>query len=234
MNAIQIDDVSFSYGKNRVLDHLNMKIPNGAIYGFLGRNGSGKTTTLKLIMGLLPIEKNRITFWNGQTLNPQLLGKIGSVVDCPSFYGHLTPKEHLKMLNVIFRKPDRHIDMVLNRVGLRECQDKKASKLSTGQKQRLALALAIFREPEIIVLDEPANGLDPIGVIELRDMIRELHSEGKTILVSSHIISEMEKICTHLGIIEKGRIVTECNLHEREIDNLENFYLKAIDADNLL
>src|SRR6187549_640680 len=192
------------------LDNINLRVERGSIYGFLGPNGSGKTTTLSLLLGLLNNQKGTIEIF-GQHLHANrinILKKIGSLIETPSLYGHLTAKENLEVYREVYGASKARIAEVLNIVGLEDTGKKTTKKFSLGMKQRLAIALALLPDPELLILDEPANGLDPAGIIELRELIKTLNkTHGMTILISSHLLAEVEKIVTHIGIIFKGKML---------------------------
>lgn len=228
MNIIETDKLSFSYGKQQVLNKIDLKIPENSIYGLLGRNGAGKSTTLKLLLGLLRSPKGSIRYWGSAEYDHTLFYRIGNMIETPALYDFLTVREHLEMLDILFNKGDDRIDEVLELVGLPNEKRKKAGRLSSGLKQRLAIALALFRDPDILILDEPINGLDPVGIIDVRELLLKLQQEGKTILLSSHIIPEMEKLCTHVGIIENGELKYQGDLSDIPGDSLEDFYISLI------
>lgn len=198
MNCIETEQLSFQYSKNEmIINNIDLKVPQSSIYGFLGPNGAGKTTTLKLLLGLLkqntgsikifeqPFENNRI----------EILKKIGSLIEAPSFYSHLTAIENLRILQRVFQCSKSRIYEVLDIVGLSSVSKKKTINFSFGMKQRLGIAIALLHSPELLILDEPTNGLDPNGIIEIRELLIKLQKENNiTILVSSHLLSEVEKI----------------------------------------
>ena len=210
-----------------------MTVPTGSIYGFLGPNGAGKTTTLRLLLGLLRRQSGRIHVF-GQALDEHraaVLSRIGSSVEVPSIYDALTAAENLEVWRLAFGCDRSRIGTVLEVVGLAETGAKRAGQFSLGMKQRLAIAVALLHEPQLLILDEPTNGLDPHGIIEVRKLLRKLNQEqGITILVSSHLLSEIEKLVTHLGIINRGRIVFEGTLAELSdgTRDLEAIFLELI------
>lgn len=224
MTAIQLEKVSFAYRKNDlVLRDVNLTVPKGSIYGFLGANGAGKTTTLRIILGLLKVNNGSVSVLaqNIKQGFPEALGKVGSMIENASLYGHLSASENLKIWHRYFNIKDKNrIAEVLDIVGLSTVGKKKSEDFSTGMKQRLGLATALLQNPEIIILDEPTNGLDPMGIIDLRNLLNRLKEEGKTILLSSHILPEVEKLVTHIGIIKDGSIVFEGSIDElKEVKN---------------
>ena len=203
-----------------------MQVPHGAVYGLLGSNGSGKSTLFRVILHLLKEDAGNIYYWGEKGWSSKIMYKIGSFVGEDSYYPHLTVKNHIELLDIFFHKGRNKIEEVLECVGMASVAEIKVGKLSTGQRRRLSIAMALFRDPELLILDEPFNGLDSLGVIGLRKLLLSLHSEGKTIIISSHIISELEKICTHVGIINAGHIVYQGQIFPHT--NLEKIYLKNI------
>jgi ABC-type multidrug transport system ATPase subunit len=213
--AIQTKDLSFAFGRRTVVDKLSLNVPEGSIYGFLGPNGAGKSTTIRLLTGMLLSAKDNI-FIQGRSLRQNLPGifrGMGTLIETPSLYSHLTARENLRVIATLRRLPATRIDAVLDTVGLKAVQSRKVAHFSLGMKQRLGIALALLPDPGLLILDEPANGLDPSGIIEIRDLIKRLHrEEGKTVFVSSHLLAEIEKTCTHIGIIHKGVLRYEASL----------------------
>jgi lantibiotic transport system ATP-binding protein len=217
-SIIKTTALSYHYSKDvQTLSDINLNVQRGAIYGFLGPNGSGKTTTLSLILGLLHKQEGDIEIF-GQHLHLNripILKKIGSLIETPSLYGHLTAKENLEVYRSIYGASKERISEVLKIAGLEDTGKKTAKMFSLGMKQRLAIALALLPKPELLILDEPSNGLDPGGIIELRQLIKTLNKAyGMTILISSHLLSEVEKMVTHVGIIYKGKMLFQGSLPE--------------------
>jgi len=216
--VIKTTGLSYHYSKGvQTLSGINLNVEKGSIYGFLGPNGSGKTTTLSLLLGLLNNQKGDIEIF-GQHLHSNrinILKKIGSLIETPSLYSHLTAKENLELYRPFYGVKRERIKEVLKIVGLEDTGKKTAKKFSLGMKQRLAIALALLPNPELLILDEPSNGLDPSGIIELRQLVKDLNGQhGMTIIISSHILSEVEKMVSHLGIIYKGRLMFQGTLPE--------------------
>ncbi len=200
-----------------VLSNINLMVPEGSIYGFLGPNGAGKTTTLRLILGLLKKQTGDISVFDKPFhLNRiEILQSTGSLIETPSLYGHLTAIENLTVSQKIYQCPKERMTEVLKLVGLENTGKKKASQFSLGMKQRLSIAVALLPNPSLLILDEPTNGLDPNGIIEIRELLKKLNQEkGITILVSSHLLSEIEKLVTHVGIINKGQMMFQGTLDE--------------------
>jgi len=215
---IETKGLSYQYSKQeQTLFDINLQVPQGSIYGFLGPNGSGKTTTLSLLLGLLEKQQGNISIF-GQELHKNrisILKKIGSLIETPSLYGHLTARGNLEVYRSIYGTTKERIDEVLEIVGLMDTGKKPAAKFSLGMKQRLSIALALLPSPQLLILDEPSNGLDPSGMIELRQLIKKLNKElGMTIVISSHLLSEVEKMVSHIGIIYKGKMLFQGPLQE--------------------
>ena len=216
--VIDMSGVTYRYSKNETtLSNIHLEVERGSIYGFLGPNGSGKTTTLSLLLGLLKNQNGSIKIF-GEDLRSNRLGilrRIGALIESPSIYGHLTAKENLEVYREVYGAPKNRVAEVLKIVGLEDTGKKTAKKFSLGMKQRLAIALALLPNPELLILDEPSNGLDPAGIIEFRELIKMLNREyGMTILISSHILSEVEKMVSHVGIIYKGKLLFQGSLRE--------------------
>lgn len=210
VHAIETQGLTHRFADGEpVLRALELRVPAGSIYGFLGPNGAGKTTTLRLVLGLLAQQAGTIHLF-GRPLRrhrAELLRQVGSSIESPSLYGHLTARENLRVWQLVFRCPARRIDEVLALVGLAETGSKPAGQFSLGMKQRLGLAVALLHEPRLLVLDEPTNGLDPHGILEMRDLLLALNREhGTTIVVSSHLLSEVERLVTDVGIISRGEL----------------------------
>lgn len=207
---------SFS-AKERVLKDINLQVLEGSIYGFLGPNGAGKTTTLRLLLGLLKKQKGEILLFGKSFEKNRIshLKNIGSLIESPSIYGHLTASENLALLQKVYQCPLIRIQEVLQLVGLSDTGRKKTRQFSLGMKQRLSIAIALLHNPRLLILDEPTNGLDPNGMMEIRALLTKLNQEnGTTILISSHLLAEIEKLVTHIGIINKGEMVFQGTLEE--------------------
>lgn len=233
---IQTEGLNFSFQNGvRTLENVQLSVPKGSIYGFLGPNGAGKTTTLRLLLGLLRNQQGKIELF-GQNFNEhriEILRKLGSLIEQPSLYGHLTAEENLEVYRVIYQCDRTRIKEVLRTVGLDQTGKKKARQFSLGMKQRLSIAIALLHKPELLVLDEPTNGLDPNGIIEIRELIKQLNREsGTTILVSSHILSEVEKMATHVGIIHKGKLLFQGTMGELQQMKTRNTGMEIDTNDN--
>ncbi|MHA6697420.1 ABC transporter ATP-binding protein [Chryseobacterium sp. A321] len=216
MESIITKNLSYSIGSKTILNNVSLNVPEGSIYGYLGRNGAGKSTTIKLLLGLLEETGDQILVQNKSLKQnrTEILFSTGNLIESPCFYTKLTVFENLKYLDIIYEKGTKRIDEILEIVGLAKEKKKKASDLSMGMKQRLGIAMAIFHDPELLILDEPLNGLDPQGIFEMRSLFQKLNEQGKTIFISSHILSELDKITTHIGIIEDGKIAFQGTKNE--------------------
>lgn len=224
-NIIEIKNLSFGFSPNKpILKNVNLNVPKGSIYGFLGANGAGKSTTMRLIMGLYNDPQNSIKVFGEPTKSfyPAGFSKIGSLIDYPAFYDHLSGYDNLKIVCIIRNLDDNKIDEVLEKVNLSHARNTKMKKYSLGMKQRLAIALALISNPELLVLDEPVNGLDPNGMVEIRELLVKLNQQdGVTIFISSHLLQEVDKMVTHLGIIANGEIMFEGS--KEELNNRFSF-----------
>jgi ABC-type multidrug transport system ATPase subunit len=200
-----------------ILQQLSLQVPAGSIYGFLGPNGAGKTTTLRLVLGLLKKQQGSVTLFGKELAHNRIevLSRLGSLIEQPSLYMHLTGRQNLEVFRLTYQCAKKRVDEVLDIVKLKDAANKKAKAYSLGMKQRLSIAIALLHDPELLILDEPTNGLDPSGIIETRELIKSLNREhGKTILVSSHMLAEVEKMATHVGIINKGKLLFQGSLQD--------------------
>lgn len=215
---IQTQSLTFHYSKqHKVLDDVSLNIPKGSIYGFLGPNGAGKSTTMRLLTGILEEQEEAISIF-GKPLKqqlPQVFENIGALVESPALYLHLSGYNNLKYIAKLRNVPESRIAEVLELVDLTKDAKRKAKQYSLGMKQRLAIAIALLSEPQLLLLDEPVNGLDPNGIQDMRRLLIKLNREkGVTIFVSSHLLSEIERMCTHVGIISKGKLQFEGTIEE--------------------
>ncbi|MEO8998881.1 MAG: ABC transporter ATP-binding protein [Rhodanobacter sp.] len=218
MYCLEASDLFHRYSNHDVvLDGINMRVPAGGIYGFLGPNGAGKTTTLRLLLGLLRRQQGNISIF-GRSFDRhrvEILRDVGSMIESPSSYDHLDATENLAVLQCVHRCSKQRIADVLTQVGLAATQRKKVRQFSLGMKQRLGIAMALLHQPKLLILDEPTNGLDANGMVEIRQLLVRLSREdGITILLSSHLLAEIEKLATHVGIIGRGRMLYEGTLAE--------------------
>ena len=212
--VIEIDGLrkaftSLRRGQRVALDGFDMVVESGQVHGFLGPNGSGKTTTLRTLLGLVRADSGRMTLFGQPAPErlPAVANRFGAIVESPQFFGNFTGRRTLRLLAVAGGVPPARVEEVLEQVGLRDRGNERVKGYSLGMKQRLAVASALLRQPELLILDEPANGLDPAGIREMRDMMRDLAAAGVTVLVSSHILAEIQQTCDHVTIISRGRRV---------------------------
>lgn len=206
---IETEDLSFSYGSQPILHGISLQVRPGAVYGFIGQNGAGKTTTIKVLLSLLPGFGGQVRLF-GQSIRRHRLGilaRTGALVEEPALYQHLTGQENLLNRALLLRLPKSRVQDILRQVGLYEARNKKVSAYSQGMRQRLGIGLALLGAPELLILDEPTNGLDPNGIREIRELLTGLSRQGVTVFLSSHLLSEVEKIVTDLGIIHQGRLL---------------------------
>ncbi|MEO8207422.1 MAG: ATP-binding cassette domain-containing protein [Chloroflexota bacterium] len=215
-HALAIRGLRKSYGSRLALDGLDLAVPSGVVYGFLGPNGAGKTTTMRVLTGLLHPDGGTIEMLGRPYARSdrRRLFAVGSLVETPSFYPYLSGRDNLRALAASGPPPGRPVDEVLDVVGLRERGRDKVSRYSLGMKQRLGIAGALLNDPELLLLDEPANGLDPAGIVAMREMLRHLAAIGKTVFVSSHLLAEVQQMADVVGIIAAGRLVREGSMRE--------------------
>lgn len=235
-NIIETDSLTKGTGNQMRVNNLALRVPEGCVYGFLGPNGAGKTTTLKLLLGLLKPTDGTITFF-GQKMTEKnrlsILMHTGSLIESPSFYGHLTGLENLQIIAKLKKASACEITDVLQTVHLYEQKDKKVKQYSLGMKQRLGIAMALLGNPRVLILDEPTNGLDPAGIQEMREFIKNLPvSRQMTVIVSSHLLSEMEQMADMVGIINHGRLIFQGTLAalEAQGSSLEEVFLKLTEG----
>jgi ABC-2 type transport system ATP-binding protein len=219
--AIETSGLTKVFGRQHAVESLDLSVPRGAVYGFLGPNGSGKTTTIRLLLGLAAATSGEIRMLGEPmpTGAGSVLPRVGALVEGPAIYPFLSGRANLIRLDAADRHaPSRtrraRVDAALERVGLGQAADKKAHAYSLGMKQRLGIANALLRPRELLILDEPSNGLDPQGTREVRNLIRSLADDGTTVFVSSHILSEIEQLCSHVAVMSAGRLVAQGTLEE--------------------
>ncbi|MBI5219975.1 MAG: ABC transporter ATP-binding protein [Bacteroidia bacterium] len=249
MSAIlEINNLTKHYGRIHAIDGLNLSIEKGNVFGILGPNGSGKTTTLAIVMGIIRPDNGNY-FWFGQPTARTVKQKIGALIEVPYFYPYLSAERNLKILAEIKNVPLKNIDRVLKFTHLSERKKTHYEAFSLGMKQRLALASVLLSDPEVLVLDEPTNGLDPEGIAEIREIIKIEASKGKTIILASHILDEVEKVCTHVAVLKSGKLISQGKVKELlssgeiiivSAENMEELFnvlkdadfIKAIDRNN--
>lgn len=224
-NIIQTQGLCKKMGGQMVNDHISMVVRENSIYGILGPNGAGKSTLLKMITGMKEPTSGEI-FFEGRPWKRSDLNKIGTLIEGAPIYENLTARENLKVRTLMYGLPDSRIDEVLEMVHLTDTGKKRAGQFSMGMKQRLGIAMALLNHPKLLILDEPTNGLDPIGISELRDLIRSFPSKGITVIISSHILTEIEQIADYIGIIVKGKLWYQEEM--RKSDNLEGLFMEIV------
>lgn len=218
-----------SFGGTRILDGLDLTVTPGRVYALLGRNGAGKSTSLKIMLGLLDADAGQ-AFLCGQPFSRTALTRVGASIDGPALYGQLSARDNLRVHARLTGVADERVREVLEVVGLGQAGRKKARSFSTGMKARLALGVALLTDPEVLILDEPQNGLDPEGIIELRHLIRDLAARGRTVLISSHQLGEVTRLADDIGILVHGRLAYEGPLEQFAHDDLEAAYLQTTGA----
>lgn len=235
MNIIEIHRINIFRGKTQILNELSLFVPVGSIFGYLGENGSGKTTTIQAILGIVGNGKDIYLFGKEMCNNKariSVLEMTGCLIEPYFLYDHLSVKDMFSFIDKLYNKGDKHINYILNLIGLEKDSKKKVKFLSSGMKRRLSIGIALFNEPKLLILDEPINGLDPIGIYQTRELLIELNKKGVTIFISSHILSEIEKTCTDIAIIKQGQIICQNKcvnlLSEYKTASLEDAYIKII------
>ncbi|MCS4475282.1 ABC transporter ATP-binding protein [Clostridium botulinum] len=230
-NILKTYNLTRKYGTTAVVDNINMNIKKGEIYGFLGRNGAGKTTTLRMIMGLIYPTKGEYELFGKKIGDREVFGRIGAIIETPGFYPNLTARENLDIHRRLMGIPNKeYVDEALDIVGLTnyDIKKKKVKKYSLGMKQRLGVARALLHKPELLILDEPTNGLDPVGIKEMRETLLDLNKKKEiTILVSSHILGEIQQLATKIGIIHNGKLLEEIDYKSFEKKNRHYINLRV-------
>ena len=228
--VLEIKNLSKQYGRIKAVDGLSLNVKRGNVFGILGPNGSGKTTTLGMILEIINPTSGDF-LWFGQKSDKNVRKRIGAILEHPIFYPYLTAVQNLRIVCDIKGVPYSRIDEVLTQVGLEERKDWKFRTYSLGMKQRLSIGSALLCDPEVMLLDEPTNGLDPQGIAEIRELIVEIANSGKTILLASHLLDEVQKVCTHFAVLRRGKLV-----HQGPVDEVDKggvqIEVKA-DVDNL-
>jgi len=222
---LETKELTKKFGRQKAVDNLSLQIEKNSVYGLLGPNGAGKSTTLKMITGMLHKTSGEILFedkpWSRADLE-----KIGALIEMPPLYDNLTAWENLKVRTLLLGLPDSRIKEVLEIVDLKNTGKKKSGQFSIGMKQRLGIAIALLNHPRLLILDEPTNGLDPLGIQELRDLIKSFPEQGITVILSSHILAEVEQIADHIGIINNGRLEYQNAINHQE--NLEELFMNVV------
>lgn len=222
---LQTKDLCKTFKKQKAVNNVSLVIEENSLYGLLGPNGAGKSTLLKMLTGMLRPTSGQILF-EGHPWQRKDLNDIGALIESPPLYENLTAKENLKVRTTVLGVPSSRIDEVLKTVDLTDTGSKRAGQFSMGMKQRLGIAIALLNQPKILILDEPTNGLDPIGIQELRELIRSFPEQGITVILSSHILSEVEQIVDHIGIISNGILGYQDATTQEQ--NLEELFMQVI------
>jgi len=229
---LEIKDLTKKFGKLTAVNNLNFQVEKGNVYGLLGPNGSGKSTTLGMILTTINPTSGSWTWFGNQFSTSQVLKKIGATIERPNFYPYLSAQKNLEIVAAIKETSKNNIEEALKLVGLYERKDDKFSTYSLGMKQRLAIAAAMLNHPEVLILDEPTNGLDPQGIIQIREIINNIAKKGTTIILASHLLDEVEKVCSHVIILRNGK-----SLYSGPVDAISEegdvFSIKASDVDLL-
>jgi ABC-2 type transport system ATP-binding protein len=204
--VLSIQNLTKHFGRIKAVNNLVLEVTSGQVFGMLGPNGSGKTTTLGMLMGVTNPTSGSF-YWFGEEPTPQIRKKIGAVLEHPIFYPYLSGQKNLELNAMIKECPVANIPRVLDLVELTDRKNDKYKTYSLGMKQRLAIASALLNDPTVLILDEPTNGLDPMGIAEIREIIRKIAAQGKTIILASHLLDEVQKVCTHFAVLKKGNLV---------------------------
>lgn len=213
--ALRTINLTKQYGQRLAVNNLSLEVQRGEIFGFLGPNGAGKTTTIRMALGLITPTSGNVEILGKDVISrrAEILPHVGALIETPALYLYLSGRNNLRALgSALGGVPEKRIDAVLELVGLRGRQKDKVRTYSLGMKQRLGIAMALLQEPDVLILDEPTNGMDPAGIVEMRDLVHALADEGKTIFISSHLLAEVQQICTRVAIIDQGKLVTESSV----------------------
>ena len=234
--ALRAIALSKAYGKRLAVDHLDLQVDRGELFGFLGPNGAGKTTTIRMALGLVAPTNGSVEILGFEVRHnrAKVLPRVGALVEAPALYGYMSGRNNLRAIgDLLGGVGERRIDEVLQIVSLKGRDKDKVKTYSMGMKQRLGLAIALLSDPDLLILDEPANGLDPAGIVEMRDLLRGLAAGGKTVFISSHVLSEVQQICTRVAIINHGRLVRVAPVAEL-LDAPGEFEIKVDAPDELV
>jgi ABC-2 type transport system ATP-binding protein len=230
--VLSLNNISKSYGPIQALKNVSFEVPPGTVFGILGPNGSGKTTLLSIILDVLKANNGNF-LWFGHAGSPEQRKRIGSLLETPNFYHYLSAVDNLKITQSISKRGNlQDIDIALKKVNLFDRRKSRFSTFSLGMKQRLAIAAALLGSPKVLVLDEPTNGLDPVGIAEIRNLIVELKNNGHTIIMASHLLDEVEKVCTHVAILKSGTLITTGDVDDVLMDE-DLVEVKAADINAL-
>ncbi|MDF2587557.1 MAG: transporter related protein [Anaerocolumna sp.] len=228
---LETNELCKEFKKQKANNSISIKVPRNSIYGLLGPNGAGKSTLLKMITGMMKPTEGEILF-DGNQLERKDLAFIGSLIENAPIYENLTAKENLKVRTLMYGLPDSRIDEVLEIACLTNTGKKRAGNFSMGMKQRLGIAIALLNNPKLLILDEPTNGLDPIGINDLRELIRSFPKKGITVIISSHILSEIEQIADYIGIMVNGKLLYQKEINKSE--NLEALFMDIVRKEGVI
>ncbi|MGA7910824.1 MAG: ABC transporter ATP-binding protein [Candidatus Dormiibacterota bacterium] len=215
--ALRTIALSKSYGKRLAVDRLDLEVERSELFGFLGPNGAGKTTTIRMALGLIAPTSGSVEILGREVRShrSEVLPRVGALVESPALYSYMSGRDNLRAVgNLLGGVPEKRIDDVLDVVSLKGRDHDRVRTYSMGMKQRLGLAVALLNDPDLLILDEPANGLDPAGIVEMRDLLRGLAAQGKTVFISSHVLTEVQQICTRVAIINHGQLVRVAPVQE--------------------
>ena len=232
-HILQLKNLTKKFGRVTAVNNLSFTIEKGNVYGILGPNGSGKSTTLGMVLNVVNKTSGEFVWFTNQLSTHQALKKVGAIIERPNFYPYMTAKQNLELVCKIKEVPLSNIEEKLKIVGLLERQNDKFNTFSLGMKQRLAIASAILNNPEVLILDEPTNGLDPEGIHQIREIIQHISKKGTTILLASHLLDEVEKVCTHVVILRKGNMLYSGSVSEMN-SNYGFFELQSADDKKLV
>ena len=224
-NILETKDLCKNYKKQKANERINLRVRQNTIYGLLGPNGAGKSTLLKMVTGMISPSSGQIMF-QGREMKRSDLAYVGALIESAPLYENLTARENLKVRALLCGAPEKRIDEVLNIVDLKDTGNKRAGKFSMGMKQRLGIAMALLNHPRLLILDEPTNGLDPIGINDFRLLVKRFANQGMTVIISSHILSEIEQVADDIGIIVNGRLKYQEQLSQTE--ELESLFMDIV------
>ena len=229
--ALSVKNLSKKYGRINAVNDISFEVQRGSVFGILGPNGSGKTTTLGIILDII-LPNGGEYYWFGKKSSKENRKKIGSILETPNFYPYLSAVKNLQIISEIKDLPIENIETSLKTVGLYERRNSSFKTFSLGMKQRLAIASAIIGNPEVIILDEPTNGLDPQGIFEIRELIKQIAAQGTTVILASHLLDEVQKVCTHFAILKSGKILFKGNAKDLS-HNVKSFEISSDDNNKL-
>jgi ABC-2 type transport system ATP-binding protein len=237
MNVVETSGLTKRFGDRVAVQNVDLRVPGGSAFGYLGPNGAGKTTLIRMLLGLTQASGGTMRLLGRPVPaeRAQALARVGAIVEEPRFHGHLTGRENLRIIAAA-REPEAHdrIDGALARVGLSERADERVKRYSLGMRQRLGVARSLLADPALLILDEPTNGLDPAGIREFRQMIRGFVAEGRTVLLSSHLLDEVEKICDEVAIVDRGRVVMQGSIAELAAGGEQSILVATSDDERAL